>query len=74
MLSGKTSSKPTNEKNLQEIFTDFYSRAKTSVKSPSEMVNSAKSSIGGIGGKLEERRQRLKDMKSKAMDGNMTNK
>jgi len=38
------------------------------------MVNSAKSSIGGIGGKLEERRQRLKDMKSKAMDGNMTNK
>jgi hypothetical protein len=26
--SGK-SSKPTSEKNLQELFTDFYSRAKT---------------------------------------------
>lgn len=50
--SGKTS-KPTSEKNLQELFTDFYSRAKTQVKSPGELVNSAKSSIGGIGSKLE---------------------
>jgi len=38
------------------------------------MVNSAKSSIGGLGSKLEERRQKLKDIKSKAMDGDMTNK
>ena len=69
LLNGKTSSKPTSEKNLQELFVDFYSRAKTSVKSPGEIVNSAKSSLGGLGGKLEARRQKLKDMKSKAMDG-----
>jgi hypothetical protein len=74
LLSGKSSSKPTSEKNLQELFTDFYSRAKTSVKSPGEIVNSAKSSIGGLGSKLEARRQKLKDIKSKAMDGDMTNK
>jgi hypothetical protein len=74
LLSGKTSSKPTSEKNLQELFTDFYSRAKTSVKSPGEIVNSAKSSIGGLGSKLESRRQKLKDMKSNAMDGDMASK
>lgn len=72
MLSGK--SKPTNEKNLQELFTEFYGKAKTSVKSPSEMVNSAKSSLGGLGSKLEERRQKLKNLKSKTMDGDMNNK
>jgi hypothetical protein len=44
------------------------------VKSPAEIVNSAKSSIGGLGGKLEARRQKLKDMKSQAMDGNIANK
>jgi hypothetical protein len=37
-------------------------------------VNSAKSSIGGLGSKLESRRQKLKDMKSNAMDGDMASK
>ena len=53
LLSGKKSN---DDKNLQQIFSDFYNRATSTT--PSEgILNSAKNSIGSLGSKLEERRK-----------------
>lgn len=53
LLSGK-SKKITDDMTLQDIFKQFYSKAKTvEVKNP---VNSAMSSLGGFSQKLEKRR------------------
>jgi len=54
LLKGKSS----KDKNLQELFADFLDKAKTTeFKKPlGEKMNSARSSIGSMGSKLEQRR------------------
>lgn len=64
LLSGKKQAD--SEKNLQTLFKEFYSSAKE--VDPNKYINSAKSSLGGLSSKLEERRQKLKQMKQDAMD------
>ena len=59
LLSGKKQAD--SEKNLQTLFKEFYSSAKE--VDPNKYINSAKSSLGGLSSKLEERRQKLKQMK-----------
>ena len=64
LLSGKKQAD--SEKNLQTLFKEFYSSAKE--VDTSKYVNSAKSSLGSLSTKLEERRAKLKKMKQDAMD------
>lgn len=52
MLSGKKKKK--EEMNLQELFKEFYSKAKT--VDTKEYVNSAKSSLNSFSSLLEKRR------------------
>lgn len=59
MLSGKT--KKRDEMNIQELFKDLYSQAKS--VDTKEYVNSAKSSINSFSSLLEKRRQKAADKK-----------
>jgi len=64
LLKGKTSSEESyDDKNLQEIFSMFYNKARNAdIKKPlGDTVNSARNSIGSMGSKLEARRQQFKD-------------
>ena len=54
MLSGKK--KKTDEMNLQELFKEFYQKAKSI--EPKEYVNNAKSSLNSFSSLLEKRRQK----------------
>ena len=57
---------------MQELFSDFMNKAKTTdFKKPiGDKFNSARSSIGSMGSKLEQRRQNLKsNVKSKVESG-----
>lgn len=58
LLTGKKTAKSMDDKNLQQIFKEFYDSAKSvKIKNPSEgLFNSAKQSIGSLGSKLESRR------------------
>lgn len=62
LLSGKKTAKSMDEKNLQEIFREFYDSAKSiKFQNPGTgLYNSAKQSIGSLGSKLESRRQKYK--------------
>lgn len=62
LLSGKK--QKISEKNLQTLFTEFYSNNK--LNDPATYVNSAKSSLGGLSSRLEQRRQKLRDLKDGA--------
>ncbi len=64
LLSGKKQAD--SEKNLQTLFKEFYSSAKE--VDTSKYVNSAKSSLGGLSTKLEERRAKLRKMRQDAMN------
>lgn len=55
MLSGKATKKNRDDMNLQELFKEFYSKAKT--VEAKEYVNSAKSSLNSFSGLLERRRK-----------------
>lgn len=68
LVSGKTQAQ--SEKNLQTIFKEFYEKAKTDASNidVKAYANSAKMSVGSLSTKLEERRNRFKAMKDKAMD------
>ena len=68
MVSGKTQAQ--SEKNLQTIFKEFYEKAKTDASQidVKAYANSAKMSVGSLSTKLEERRNRFKAMRDKAMD------
>ena len=57
MLAGKKS-KSANEKNLQDIFKEFYSQART--VNPKEYINSAKASLNSFSSILESKRQKAK--------------
>lgn len=58
LLSGKKKSK--DEMNLQEIFKEFYGKAKE--VSPTEYVNSAKSSLNSFSSLLERRRKQAQQV------------
>jgi hypothetical protein len=56
MLKGKT-----KDQNLVSMFKVFYDSAKSSVQDGSgDFINSARSSVGSLGGKLEQRRQAMR--------------
>lgn len=61
---GQKKAKPilSDDKNLQQIFSELYGRAKeVKIERPGKgLFNSAKDSIGSLGSKLEQRRQKLK--------------
>ena len=67
-MDGKqTSQGITDDMNLQDIFKQYYGklkRAETTAKA-NDTVNSAMSSLGGLGQKLEKRRQAMRDKKEK---------
>jgi len=66
LVSGKN--QVDSEKNLQQLFSEFYSKARTDYN-VKNMANSAKASVGSLSGTLEERRQKFKKMKRSALDG-----
>ena len=49
-----------DDKNLQQIFSDFYNKAKEAKPTTSNLMNSAKASIGSLGSRLEQRRAKFK--------------
>lgn len=59
MLAGKKSQA---DKNLQDLFREFSGSIKETL-SKDGLVNSAKSSLGGMSELLEKRRMRIKQMK-----------
>lgn len=63
MLSGKKSN---DDKNLQELFKEFYAKAKE--VNTKEYVNSAKTSINSFSSVLEKKRQQFKDRIKKSDD------
>lgn len=68
LISGKKQAE--SEKNLQQLFTEFYSKAKSDVSKVDvkDYVNSAKASVGSLSSKLEARRQKIAQMKQEAFD------
>lgn len=65
MLSGKKQAQA--EKNLQTLFKEFYAEA-SKVDIKDKVMNSAKSSLGGLSSTLEKRRERMRKMKEDAMN------
>lgn len=65
MLSGKKTVKDRfkeyDDKNLQDIFKELYGKAKDNKPTASGILNSAKSSIGSLGSRLEQRRAKFRD-------------
>ena len=61
-----------DDKNLQDIFKEFYSKAKEAKPSASGLMNSAKSSIGSLGSRLEQRRAKFREKASFDMDKDFT--
>ena len=76
LLSGKKTVKERfaeyDDKNLQDIFKEFYSKAKEAKPSASGLMNSAKSSIGSLGSRLEQRRAKFREKASFDMDKDFT--
>jgi hypothetical protein len=68
LLSGKTQAD--SEKNLQTLFKEFYTKAKTesSKVDVKDYLNSARSSVGSLSSKLEQRRQKLAEKRKGFMD------
>lgn len=61
MLSGKTSKKKKDDMSLQDLFKEYYAKAKT--VDHKQYVNSAKSSINSFSSLLEKRRQKASEQK-----------
>lgn len=61
LLNGKTPKKSTDQMSLQELFKEFYQKAKTTdIK---QSVNSASSSLNSFSSLLERRRKQAQDKK-----------
>jgi len=54
LAAGRVPTKSSDEKNLQDLFRDFYSKVQTA--DPNEYVNSAKTSLNAFSSTLEKRR------------------
>ena len=53
------------------MFKEFYAKAKSDAANVDmkSYVNSAKSSVGSLSGKLDERRQKMAEMRKQMLDG-----
>lgn len=70
LLSGKTTQKKRDEMSLQDLFKEYYGKAKEI--SPKGYVNSAKSSINSFSSKLEIKRQQAAAQKKDSAAGSET--
>ena len=68
LVSGKTQAQ--SDKNLQTLFKEFYDKSKTSAQNINvkDYANSARASVGSLSTKLEERRNKMREMRKNAMN------